>query len=364
MTRILAFATAALVALAACTFGIAPSGTPGGSVAAGPGNLVGILMPTRSSGRWASDGQIIATNLTSLGRQADLQFAEDDIPIQVAQVDRMITRGAKVLVVAALDGSTLTDVLQKAGAASIRVIAYGTFITESPAVDYYITFDSFKAGVLQAQSIETRLGLGTGAGPFNIELFAGDANDIDAEVMFKGAMSVLQPYLDNGKLVVRSGQTKFGQVAIVRSDPANAVARMDTIARSNYDDARIDAVLSPSDAMSQAIIASLKTAGYYSAAKPAPVVTGKGAEVPSVKSILAGEQTSTVFEDSRLLAAQASTMANQVLGGGTADTNDTKTYDNGAKVVPSFLVDPVGVDRTNVQKELVDGGYYKASDLQ
>jgi putative multiple sugar transport system substrate-binding protein len=364
VTRIFAFATAALVALGACTFGIAPSSAPGGSAAAGPGSLVGILMPTRSSGRWAADGQLIASSLTALGRQADLQFAEDDIPIQVAQIDRMIARGAKVLVVAALDGSTLTDELQKAGAANIRVLAYGTFIRESPAVDYYVTFDSFKAGVLQAQSIETRLGLRTGTGQFNIELFAGDPDDVDAEIMFTGAMSVLQPYIDDGKLVVRSGQTKFGQVATVRSDPANAVARMDTIAPSNYDNARIDAVLSPSDGMSQGIIASLKAAGYYSVAKPAPVITGTGAEVRSIKSILAGEQTSTVFEDSRLLAAQAATMANQMLGGGAVDTNDTKTYDNGAKIVPSFLVDPVGVDRTNIEKALVDSGYYKASDLR
>lgn len=321
-------------------------------------------MPTKSSGRWASDGQLIASGLTALGRQVDLEFAEEDIPIQVEQIDRMITRGARVLVVAALDGTTLTDILLKAGAANIRVIAYGTFITESPAVDYYVTFDSFKAGVLQAQSIETRLGLGTGTGPFNIELFAGDPDDVDAEIMFTGAMSVLQPYLDKGKLVVRSGQTKFGQVATIHSNPADAGARMETIAQSNYENDRIDAVLSPSDSMSQAIVASLKAGGYYSATSPAPVITGLGAEVPSIKSILAGEQTSTVFEDSRLLAAQAATMANQILGGGSVDTNDTKTYDNGAKIVPSFLVDPVGVDRANVQKELVDSGYYKASDLR
>jgi putative multiple sugar transport system substrate-binding protein len=362
--RTLVFATAVLVALTACTFGIAPSSAPGGSVAAGLGSLVGILMPTRSSGRWASDGQLIASSLTRLGRQADLQFAEQDIPVQVSQIDRMITRGAKVLVVAALDGTALTDELQKAGAANIRVLAYGRFITESPAVDYYVTFDSFKAGVLQAQSIEARLGLTTGAGPFNIELFAGDPDDVDAEIMFTGALSILQPYIDDSRLVVRSGQTKFGQVATARSDPANAVARMDTIAKSNYDNARIDAVLSPSDGMSQGIIASLRAAGYYTAAKPAPVITGVGAEAPSIKSILAGEQTSTIFEDSRRLAAQAATMANQMLGGGTVDTNDTKTYDNGAKVVPSFLVEPVGVDRTNIQKELVDSGYYTASDLR
>ena len=364
MTRILAFATAALVALAACTFGTAPSVAPAGSAAAGPGSLVGILMPTKSSGRWASDGQLIVDDLTALGRQADLQFAENDIPIQVSQVDRIVGRGAKVLVIAAIDGTTLTDILRKAGDANVRVIAYDTLVMESPAVDYYVTFDSFRAGVVQAQSIETRLGLKTRSGPFNIEVFAGSPDDIDAEIRLKGAMSILQPYLDDGKLVVKSGQTRFAQVATLRGDPVAAGARMDSIVKSDYENTRIDAVLSPSDGLSQGIIASLKAAGYYSAASPAPVVTGLGAEVASIKSILAGEQTSTVFEDSRLLAAQAAATADQVLAGGAVETTDTTTYDNGAKIVPSFLVVPIGVDRSNVQKELVDSGYYKASDLR
>jgi putative multiple sugar transport system substrate-binding protein len=367
VTRNLPFAlvgAAALVALTGCSFRTAPSGQPGGSAAAGPGNLVGILMPTRSSGRWASDGQLIVNDLTALGRQTDLQFAQDDIPVQVTQIDRIIGRGAKVLIVAAIDGTTLTDALREAGDANIRVVAYDTFVTESPAVDYYVTFDSFKVGVLQARSIESGLGLKIDDGPFNIELFAGAPDDIDAEIMLKGAMSILQPYLDNGKLVVRSGQTKFAQVATLRSDPAAAGARMDTIVRSDYETDRIDAVLSPSDGMSQGIIASLKEAGYYSAARPGPIVTGRGAEVTSIKSILAGDQTSTVFEDSRLLAAQAATMAAQILAGGTVETNDTATYNNGAKIVPSFLVDTISLDRSNAQKELVDSGYYKAPDLR
>jgi putative multiple sugar transport system substrate-binding protein len=321
-------------------------------------------MPTKSTGRWAADGQLIASDLTALSRQSDLQFAEDDIPIQVAQVDRIIGRGAKVLIVAAIDGTTLTDILQMAGDANVRVIAYDTLVMESPAVDYYVTFDSFRAGVLQAQSIEARLGLRTGSGPFNIELFAGSPDDIDAETRLKGAMSILQPYLDDGKLVVKSGQTRFAQVATPRADPVSAGARMDSIVKSDYENARIDAVLSPSDGLSQGIITSLKAAGYYSAASPAPVVTGLGAEPASINSILAGEQTSTVLEDSRLLAAQAATMADQILAGGVVETTDTTTYDNGTKIIPAFLVAPVGIDRTNVQKELVDSGYYKASDLR
>jgi putative multiple sugar transport system substrate-binding protein len=321
-------------------------------------------MPTKSSGRWESDAQIIVGSLAGLGRRTDLGFAQDDIPIQVAQIDRMVTREAKVLIVAAIDAQTLTDILHKAGDAGVTILAYQTFVEGSPDVDYYVAFDNFKVGVLQARSIETGLDLKSGDGPFNVELFAGSPDDVDAELRFKGAMSILQPYLDSGKLVVKSGQTKFAQIGTLHSDAAAAKDRMDAILHSDFTSERIDAVLSPTDAISQGLIASLKSDGYYTAAKPGPIVTGHGADVASIKSILAGEQTATVFEDSRLLAAQAATMADQILAGATVDTNDAETYDIGGRIVPSFLLEPVSLDRSNVQKQLVDTGYYKPSDLR
>jgi putative multiple sugar transport system substrate-binding protein len=277
----------------------------------------------------------------------------------------MITNGAKVLVIAAIDGTTLADTLQKAADAGIKVLAYDRLIRESKNVDYYTTFDNFKVGVLQATSIENSLDLKNAAGPFNVELFAGSPDDNNAGFFFNGAMSVLQPYIDSGKLVVQSGETKFPeQVGTLRWDPATAQARMDNILATYYADKRVDAVLSPYDGISRGIIASLKAVGYYSADKPGPVVTGQDAELPSVKSILAGEQTSTVFKDTRNLAAQAAKMVDQMLKGQTVDVNNTDTYDNGVKKVPSFLLDMTLVTKDNVQKELVDSGYYKADDLK
>jgi putative multiple sugar transport system substrate-binding protein len=355
----------ALVAglVAACSSSAATSAPTTGS---GSGGLIGIAMPTKSSARWISDGNNLVTALTAKGYTTDLEFAEDDIPTQVSQIENMITKGAKVLVIAAIDGTTLTDTLQKAADKGIKVLAYDRLIRNSKNVDYYTTFDNFKVGVLQATSIVKSLGLDAGkTGPFNLELFAGSPDDNNAGFFFNGAMSILQPYIDKSTLVVQSAQTKFPeQVGTLRWDGATAQARMDSILSKFYSAKRVDAVLSPYDGISRGIIASLKQVGYYSASKPAPVVTGQDAELPSVKSILAGEQTSTVFKDTRLLAASAATMVDQMLSGKTVDVNDTKTYDNGVKVVPSHLLDMVLVTKDNLQKELVDSGYYKADDLK
>ncbi|HEY3336225.1 MAG TPA: multiple monosaccharide ABC transporter substrate-binding protein [Candidatus Limnocylindrales bacterium] len=343
----------------------AESSAPAESAAAGAGGLVGIAMPTKSSTRWISDGDSLVKALTDLGYETDLQFAENDIPTQVSQVENMITKGAKVLVIAAIDGTTLTDTLQKAADANIKVLSYDRLIRNSPNVDYYTTFDNFKVGVLQATSIVDALGLPAAAGPFNIELFAGSPDDNNAGFFFNGAMSVLQPLIDSGKLVVQSGENKFPeQVGTLRWDAATAQKRMDNILATYYADKRVDAVLSPYDGISIGIIAALKAVGYYTADKPAPVVSGQDAELPSVKSILAGEQTSTVFKDTRLLAAQAAKMVNEMLTGATVDVNNTDTYDNGVKKVPSFLLDMVSVTKDNVQAALVDTGYYTADQLK
>lgn len=334
----------------------------GGAIAQEKGN-VGIAMPTKSSARWIDDGNNMVKALKANGYGADLQYAEDDIPNQLSQVENMVAKGVKALVIAAIDGTTLSDVLKQAKAKGVVVIAYDRLIRDTPNVDYYATFDNFQVGVLQAQSIVDKLGLKDGKGPFNIELFGGSPDDNNAYFFYNGSMSVLKPYIDNGKLVVVSGQMGMDKVATLRWDGATAQARMDNLLSAFYGKKRVDAVLSPYDGLSIGIISSLKGVGYGSAGQPMPVISGQDAEVPSIKAILRGDQYSTIFKDTRDLAKVAAAMVEAALNKKDVEVNDTKTYNNGVRVVPSYLLKPVVVDKDNWEKVLVDSGYYKMAQF-
>ncbi len=327
--------------------------------------LVGISMPTKSSSRWISDGETMSKVFSSRGYTPDLQYAEDDIPNQMAQIENMITKGAKVLVIAAIDGTTLTDTLQKAADKGIKVIAYDRLIRGSKNVDYYATFDNFQVGVQQAGYIEKALGLKEGKGPFNIELFGGSPDDNNAFFFYNGAMSVLKPYIDKGKLVVQSKQMGMDKVSTLRWDGAVAQARMDNLLSAFYTNKKVDAVLSPYDGLSIGIISSLKGVGYGTPKLPMPVVTGQDAEIPSVKSIIKGEQRQTVFKDTRSLAKVTVGMVEAMMSGHAPTVNDTKTYNNGVKVVPSYLLKPISVDASNWKQVLItDSSYYTEAQLK
>jgi putative multiple sugar transport system substrate-binding protein len=327
--------------------------------------MIGISMPTKSSMRWIADGDNMVKTFKERGYKTDLQFADDDIPNQLAQVENMITKGAKVLVIAAIDGTTLSDVLQKAADKGIKVISYDRLIRGSKNVDYYATFDNFQVGVLQAGYIENALKLKTTKGPYNIELFGGSADDNNAFFFYNGAMSVLKPYMDKGELVVRSKQLGMDKVATLRWDGAVAQARMDNLLSAYYGKDHVNAVLSPYDGLSIGILSSLKGVGYGTPKLPMPVVTGQDAEIPSMKSIIAGEQSSTIFKDTRELAKVTANMVDAMLSGKTVPVNDTKTYNNGVKVVPAFLLKPVVVDKANYKQVLVTGsGYYTEAQLK
>src|SRR3954467_6726399 len=324
---------------------------------------IGIAMPTKSSARWIADGDNIVKVLQAKGYKTDLQYADNDIPNQLAQIENMITKKEKALVIAAIDGTTLSDALQHAADAGIKVISYDRLIKGSPNVDYYATFDNFQVGVLQAQTIEKGLGLKEGKGPFNIELFGGSPDDNNAYFFYNGSMSVLQPYIDSGKLVVQSKQLGMDKVSALRWDGATAQARMDNLLSAFYTTKKVDAVLSPYDGLSIGILSSLKGVGYGSGNMPMPIVSGQDAEVPSIKSMLRGEQYSTIFKDTRDLARVTADMVDAALSGKTVPVNDTTTYNNGVKVVPSYLLKPVVVDKTNWEKVLIDGGYYKKTQI-
>lgn len=326
---------------------------------------VGISMPTKSSARWIADGDNMVKQFQESGYDTDLQYAEDDIPNQLAQVENMITKGVDVLVIAAIDGTTLSNALANAKAADIKVIAYDRLIRGTGDIDYYATFDNFKVGVEQANSLvkglEERF---ADEKPWNVELFGGSPDDNNAYFFYDGAMSVLQPLIDAGDIVIVSGQTGMDTVGTLRWDGAVAQARMDNLLSANYTDKSVHGVLSPYDGLSIGILSSLKGVGYGSGDQPMPIVSGQDAELQSVKSIIAGEQYATVFKDTRELARVTVGMVDAMLKGGEPEINDTETYDNGVKVVPSYLLEPVGVDASNWEEVLVRSGYYTADQIQ
>ena len=342
----------------------------GGSTA---GSLVGVTMPTRSSERWIHDGDNVKAGLEKLGYKVDLEYANNDIPTQANQIENQISMGAKVLIIASIDGTALCNQLQEAHDKGIKVISYDRLLMKSPNVDYYASFDNYKVGVQQATSLLVGLGFkkedGSDAatppaGPLNIEVFAGSPDDNNAPYFFRGAMDTLKPYLDSGKLVIKSGEKDFNTVAILRWDPATAQKRMEDLITKTYSSgAKVQGVLSPYDGLSIGILSALKSAGYGTTGQPYPIVTGQDAEVASVKSIIAGEQYATVWKDTRKLATLAVSMADEVLKGQTVPTNSTD-YNNGVKVVPTEVLDFNTVYKDNYQHVLIDSGYYTAAQLQ
>ena len=335
---------------------------PGLAMAEG---MIGSSMPTKSSARWIDDGNNMVKQFQDAGYETDLQYADDDIPNQLAQIENMITKGVNVLVIAAIDGTTLSNALANAKAADIKVIAYDRLIRDTPDIDYYATFDNFKVGVEQATTLVDGLKANfPDVKPWNVELFGGSPDDNNAFFFYDGAMSVIQPLIDDGSVVIPSGQMGMDKVGTLRWDPAVAQARMDNLLSANYTDKQVNGVLSPYDGLSIGILSSLKGVGYGSGDLKMPVVSGQDAEVQSVKSIVAGEQYSTIFKDTRELAKVTVEMVNAMMKGEEPKVNDTETYNNGVKVVPSFLLEPVPVTAANWKEVLVDSGYYTEDQLK
>ncbi len=370
---------AALSASMALTLAACGGEGAGGSGGAGGGAeaedlTIGVSMPTQTSERWIADGENVQEQLEAEGYTVDLQYANDDIPTQSQQIDQMITEGADILVIAAIDGTALAGQLENAASNEIPVIAYDRLIRDSENVDFYVTFDNFEVGVAQGNALLTGLGIlnpdgspGTATGPFNIELFAGSLDDNNAFFFFNGAMSVLQPKIDDGTLVVKSGQTDIEQAATLRWQQETAQRRMEDLLTSTYNDgSRVDGVLSPYDGLSRGIITALTNAGYgpnLDSPNPMPPVTGQDAEIASVKLIQDGIQSSTIFKDTRLLAEQAVIAAQAFAEGNEPEANDTETYDNGVKVVPSYLLPVETVFAEDIQAKLIDTEYWTEEEV-
>ena len=370
--RFVATLSGALLVLGLAACGGQGAGGSTDTAAQQPKDLtIGVSMPTQTSERWIADGKAVKEKLEAKGYKVDLQYANDDIPTQSQQVDQLITQGADVLIIAAIDGTALSSQLQAAADKKIPVIAYDRLIRGSQNVNFYVSFDNFKVGVAQAKALLRGLGLenkdgskGSKTGPFNIEVFAGSLDDNNAHFFFDGAMQTLKPYIDNGSLVIRSKQTAIEQVAILRWQQETAQKRMEDLLTSSYNDgSKVNGVLSPYDGLSRGIITAVKNAGYGTAANPIPVVTGQDAEIASVKLVKDGVQSSTIFKDTRLLAEQAVIAAEAFLQKKEPQANDTETYNNGVKIVPSYLLPVQTVFKDDIQKELVDSGYYTTAEV-
>ncbi|MDR1791104.1 MAG: sugar-binding protein [Propionibacteriaceae bacterium] len=331
------------------------------------GGLVGITMPTVSLERWNNDGAGLKSQLEEMGYTVDLQYGDNKNELQIQQLENQINQGAKVLVIASIDGKVLGPTLAKAKEAGAQVLAYDRLIMETTDVDYYATFDNEKVGNLQGQYIIDTAGLEGSSDKFNFEPFAGSPDDNNAGLFFGGAWDLLSPYVDSGTLVINSETGKkaagnWQDIGILEWKSATAQSEMENRLNSYYTDKKVQIVLSPNDSLAVGIAQALDTAGYK-VGEDWPILTGQDGDIAAVKNIVAGKQSMTVWKDTRLLAAQSAKMVDQMIKGETVDQNND-TYDNGVKVVPTFLLDPEVVTADLVQDKLVGSGFLKAEDLQ
>ena len=322
---------------------------------------VGVSMPTKDLQRWVQDGENMQKELEAAGFEVELQYASNDVPTQLNQVETMIDNGCNVIVISAIEGSSLGTALAKAKEKGIKVIAYDRLLMDSDAVDYYATFDNYMVGTVQGNYVKEKLDLDNAEGPFYIEFTAGDPGDNNAGYFFNGAFDVLKPYIDSGKLVVRSGQTTFEQVATPTWKTDVAQKRADDILTAYYPNGeQLDVWLCSNDSTALGVTNALDN---YTG-EGWPIITGQDCDIANTKNMIAGKQSMSVFKDTRTLAARVVTMIKQILAGEEVEVNDTETYNNNVITVPSYLCEPVFADANNYKELLIDSGYYTEDQLQ
>ena len=352
MTRIRALLAAAALTLAATGLTACGPATPGQP-------LIAISAPGEGSDAWGVGIDELRANLEDAGYQVEVRRAGDDIPTQNLQLDELIAQRPEVLVVAPVDGTSLGLRIDRAKAVGVPVVVYDRMADNSQAaVEFFVGFDHELAGRQQAWSLLHGLGLtdplgqplpDAPAGPFAIELLAGDLNDFATEPMFNGALEVLQPYLDAGTLVIPSGITQIQYASPTHGEPEDAAARIRDLLGHGE---RIDAILSPDDPISLAVIEELPTPD---AGGGAVVVTGCGASRDSIRAIEDGLQFSTVSEDPRRLARALAEVVDAIAGGETP-TSSMGIDDPTGQSVRGLLVEPTVVDATNADDLIAEPG--------
>jgi len=334
--------------------------TAAAPAATGAGKKVAVAMPTQSSERWMHDGANMKAQLEELGYTVDLQYAEDDVQAQVSQIENMIAAGANCLVIAAIDSDALVNVEAQAKEAGIPVIAYDRLLMNTDAVSYYATFDNKGVGTKIGEYIVEHCGA-TPEDPKTIELFMGSPDDNNAHMLYAGLMEQIQPLLDSGALVCKSGQLDFESNNTLRWDQQTAMKRCEDLLTRYYADEDLDICACAYDGLSYGCMSALEGAGYTDANWP--LITGQDAELMATKHIISGKQTMSIYKDTRLLASKCVTMVQAVLEGSEPEINDTEQYNNGKIVVPSYLCEPVPVDKDNYKEVIIGGGYYTEEQL-
>ena len=332
-----------------------------GTMANAEGEKIGVAMPTQDLQRWNQDGSNMKAELEAKGYEVDLQYAGNDSATQASQIENMIANGDQLLVVASIDGDSLGTVLAQAKEANIPVIAYDRLIMNTDAISYYATFDNYLVGKTQGEYLVDALDLENADGPFNLEIITGDPGDNNVNFFYGGAMDVLQPYIDEGKLVVPSGQIAKEEVATANWATDAAQSRFENILSSNYaDGTNLDAVLASNDSTALGVENALAAnyTGEY------PIITGQDCDIANVANIVAGKQAMSVFKDTRALASQVVEMVDAIISGEEVPVNDTETYDNGTGIIPSYLCEPVAVTIDNYKEMLIDSGYYTEDQIQ
>lgn len=358
-----------VISLAACGGSnhatTAEGDTEGG--AKNTGQKIGLCMPTQSAERWINDANNMKKRLEEKGYKVDVQFAEDDPQTQVSQVENFVAQSVDCLVIAAVDSGVLVNAEEQAKDAGIPVIAYDRLLMNTDAVSYYATFDNVGVGRTIANYIKEKKELEKAkeeGKSYTIEFFMGSPDDNNAVLLYQGIMEVLQPYLDDGTLVCESGRTSFEETSILRWSQETAQANCENILTANYADGKLDIACSAYDGFSYGIKAALLGAGYEVGSEDWPLITGQDSDVMAVKNIIEGSQTMSIYKDTRLLAEKCSAMIDAVLKGTEPEINNEDEYNNGNKVVPTYMCEPQAVDKDNYKELLIDGGYYTEEQLK
>jgi putative multiple sugar transport system substrate-binding protein len=255
-------------------------------------------------------------------------------------------------------------VLAKAKESNILIINYDLMALNTPDIDYYIGFDNKQVGTIQANYIVEKLDLANGAGPFNMEIFAGSLDEVNAYWYYEEAMKVLQPYIDKGQLVVKSGQTALETVTIPAWAAETTSARMENLVTTYYSDGTpLDVVLAPADSIGVPIGNTLKSIGYGTADMPMPIITGNNGNTSAIQSIISGQMSMSIFKDTRNLARRTAEVIDSIANGVELVPYDTETFDNGVIKIPAFLYGMEVIDSSNWKALALDSGYYTAEQL-